>query len=74
VLITDLEMPRLNGFDLAARVRADPRLRTLPIIALSARDNADFHERARLAGINRYETKLDRERLCLALTNVLEIR
>jgi len=34
----------------------------------------DFKERARLAGINRYQTKLDRERLCLALTNVLEIR
>ncbi len=71
VLITDLEMPRLNGFELTQRIRADARLKHLPIIALSARDNEDFHRRAELAGINHYETKLDRDRLCSAITTVL---
>ena len=73
LLITDLEMPRLNGFELTTRIRADARFKDLPVIALSARDNPDFQERARLAGISRYETKLDRERLCLAITTVLHL-
>ena len=71
ILITDLEMPHLNGFELTTRIRADARLKNLPVISVSARDTDDFHERARIAGINRYETKLDRERLCLAITDVL---
>ena len=71
ILITDLEMPRLNGFELTTRIRADARLKNLPVISVSARDTEDFQERARVAGINRYETKLDRERLCLAITDVL---
>lgn len=72
VLVTDLEMPRLDGFGLASRVRADARLRNLPIMALSARDNPDFHARARAAGIDHYETKLDRERLQAALSRLLQ--
>ena len=74
LLITDLEMPRLNGFELAARIRADARLKSLPVICLSARDTDDFHERARVAGINHYETKLDRERLCKAINQILTPR
>ncbi len=71
VLVTDLEMPRLNGFELVARLRADPRFKQLPVIALSARDTPEFHERARGAGINRFESKFDRERLRLALVEAL---
>ena len=70
LLITDLEMPRLNGFELTARIRADERFRHLPVIALSARDSEEFHERARLAGIDLYETKLDRDRLRRALVQI----
>ena len=34
-LVTDLRMPRMDGFELIERVRADPRLAGLPIIAVS---------------------------------------
>jgi two-component system chemotaxis sensor kinase CheA len=67
ILVTDLEMPRLNGFELTERIRADERFRRLPVVALSARDSDEFHERARVAGIDLYETKLDRDRLRRAL-------
>ena len=71
LVITDIEMPRLNGFELASRIRADARFKNMPVIALSARDGEDFQERAKLAGINRYETKFDRERIRLAITDVI---
>ena len=36
MIVTDIEMPGMNGFELAAAVRADPRTADVPIIALSS--------------------------------------
>jgi two-component system chemotaxis sensor kinase CheA len=73
-LLTDIEMPRMGGFDLARRVRSNQRLGHLPIVALSARGNDSFLEEGRAAGITHYETKLDKLRLQNALTSVLTSR
>lgn len=67
VLITDIEMPKLDGFGLTERIRNSPLLSKLPIIALSARGSEAFRSRAAQAGVNIYETKLDRERILTAL-------
>jgi CheY-like chemotaxis protein len=45
VIVTDLALPRLDGFQLIARVRADARLAAVPIIALSGYSGADLDER-----------------------------
>jgi two-component system, chemotaxis family, sensor kinase CheA len=74
VLITDIEMPNCDGFELTRRIRADARLQRLPIIACSARGSDRFLEQARSAGINHYETKLDRDRLLQAVASVLATR
>src|SRR5258707_14910107 len=37
LVLTDVMMPKLDGFGLLAALRADPRTRTLPVILLSAR-------------------------------------
>ena len=71
VLITDIEMPVLDGFSLTKRIREDERLHNLPVIALSSRGNEDALAKAKQVGINHYETKLDRERLCKAVEEVL---
>ena len=42
VIVTDIEMPRMDGFDLTRNVRADPRLKDLPVIMITSR-TADKH-------------------------------
>ena len=49
LLITDVMMPRLDGFGLLQRLRADPATQGLPVIVLSAQAG----EEARIAGLNR---------------------
>lgn len=46
VVITDIMMPGMNGFELAAALRADARTRELPVIGLTANWTADIHSRA----------------------------
>lgn len=50
VVVTDLALPRMDGYELMERMRADERLRTVPIIALSGFSGAEHEERARKAG------------------------
>jgi len=71
LLITDIEMPTLDGFELTRRIRANPRLQNLPIIALSARGSAAFKDKAKEAGVDIYETKLDSDRLRKAMETAI---
>ncbi|MDA0306243.1 MAG: chemotaxis protein CheW [Proteobacteria bacterium] len=63
VIISDIEMPGMNGFDLAKDVRGDPRWKDVPMIALSGRSSDDDLQRGREAGFNDYVAKFDREAL-----------
>ena len=67
VVITDIEMPRLNGLGLAARIRADKRTDKLPIIAVSSLAGDDDASRGKAAGITEYQVKLDRDKLLSAI-------
>lgn len=57
MLITDLDMPRLNGFDLVQKVRTMPRYRHLPILILTTESNDDFKARAKSVGATGWITK-----------------
>jgi chemosensory pili system protein ChpA (sensor histidine kinase/response regulator) len=50
VVVTDLALPRMDGFELIARIRGDDRLRNIPVIALSGYAGTEHEERARQAG------------------------
>ncbi|HEY4918708.1 MAG TPA: chemotaxis protein CheW, partial [Xanthobacteraceae bacterium] len=67
MIVTDIEMPGMNGYELAQAVRADERTAALPIIALSALTSADAIERGRLAGFHDYVAKFDRPGLLAAI-------
>jgi two-component system chemotaxis sensor kinase CheA len=62
-VVTDIEMPRLDGLGLARRIRADGRTVGLPIIALTSLAGEEDMARGKSAGIDDYQTKLDRDQL-----------
>lgn len=54
VLIVDIEMPRMDGFDLTRNIRADNRLKNIPIIMITSR-TADKHRSYAIElGVNNY--------------------
>jgi two-component system chemotaxis sensor kinase CheA len=67
VVLTDIEMPDMNGFEFAETIRADQHLSAMPIIALSSMVSAAAIERGRLAGFHDYVAKFDRPGLIAAL-------
>jgi len=67
VVLTDIEMPEMNGFEFAEVIRADGNLTGLPIIALSAMVSPAAIERGRQAGFHDYVAKFDRPGLIAAL-------
>jgi two-component system chemotaxis sensor kinase CheA len=67
VILTDIEMPDMSGFEFAEAVRADAALNTTPIIALSSMVSAAAIERGRQAGFHDYVAKFDRPGLIAAL-------
>jgi CheY-like chemotaxis protein len=58
LLITDLKMPVINGFELTQWVRSQPRFKTLPIVVLSASDLQVDVDRAYELGVNSYLVKM----------------
>jgi two-component system chemotaxis sensor kinase CheA len=67
VVLTDIEMPDMNGFEFAEVIRADAHLSAMPIIALSSMVSPAAIERGRLAGFHDYVAKFDRPGLIAAL-------
>jgi two-component system, chemotaxis family, sensor kinase CheA len=67
VVLTDIEMPDMNGFEFAETIRADQHLSSMPIIALSSMVSPAAIERGRLAGFHDYVAKFDRPGLIAAL-------
>ncbi len=54
VMLLDIEMPRMDGFELATTIRNDARMKALPIIMITSRTGQKHTERARRIGIDRY--------------------
>src|SRR5262249_39129876 len=67
LVVSDIEMPGMNGFDLAEAIRADQRSAQTPIIALSSITSAAAVERGRQAGFHDFVAKFDRQGLIAAL-------
>jgi CheY-like chemotaxis protein len=56
-VITDINLPGMNGLELVARLREDPRFRTLPILVVSADTDPETPARALQLGANAYFAK-----------------
>ena len=54
LVLSDIEMPRMDGFDLARNIRGDAKLRDLPIIMITSRIAEKHREHARALGVDHY--------------------
>ena len=67
VVLSDIEMPRMDGFDLVRNIRADDRLASLPVIMITSRIAAKHREHAHELGVDHYLGKPYPEDELLAL-------
>ncbi len=54
LMLLDIEMPRMDGYELATAMKADPRMRNVPIIMITSRTGEKHRERAMQIGVERY--------------------
>ncbi|HEY0197130.1 MAG TPA: Hpt domain-containing protein [Rhodanobacter sp.] len=75
LMLLDIEMPRMDGYELATHMKADPRLRDVPIIMITSRSGDKHRQRAFDIGVERYLGKPYQEADLLAqIGEVLEQR
>jgi two-component system chemotaxis sensor kinase CheA len=68
LVVSDVDMPRMDGFDLTARVRADKQLAELPVVLVTALESREHRERGIDVGANAYIVKSSFDQ-----SNLLEI-
>jgi chemosensory pili system protein ChpA (sensor histidine kinase/response regulator) len=72
LLITDLEMPRMNGYELMAHLRQDPATRKIPVLVVTSRAGAKHRDRAMKEGASGFLTKpVQEDQLLTTVENLL---
>jgi two-component system chemotaxis sensor kinase CheA len=71
LVVSDIEMPNMTGLELVRAIRANEKLRHLPVIALTSLTSDADKEKGLRAGFDIYEFKMDRARLLDSVANVL---
>jgi len=73
LVVTDLEMPNMDGFELTQRIKGDSKYSHLDVIALTSLASEAHIEKGKKVGIDEYEIKLDRERLMKVIRKYLHL-
>jgi len=73
IVLLDIEMPRMDGFEVARQVRRDERLAHLPIVMISSRTGDKHTERAKELGVNRFLGKPFQENELLEVIDELVV-
>ncbi len=63
IIVTDLEMPNMDGFELTEKIKSDPEFSHFSVIALTSLASDAHIAKGKQVGIDSYEIKLDRENL-----------
>src|SRR6202011_991336 len=72
VILLDIEMPRMDGYEVAAHVRNDPRLKDIPIVMITSRTSEKHRARAIELGVDDYLGKPYQESQLLDALEPLE--
>jgi CheY-like chemotaxis protein len=75
LILMDLELPGIDGWEATRRLKADPATRTIPVVALSAHALAGSREKALAAGCDEFDTKpVEFDRLLVKIEHILRKR
>ncbi len=74
LVITDIEMPRMNGFELTQKIKESEQFKHIPVIAVTSLSGEDDKRRGIEAGVDDYQAKLDRDQVLEAVRNLLKAR
>ncbi len=66
LVLTDIEMPIMNGLELTQAIRADENYKALPIIAVTSISGIEAEQKGKEAGVDRYLIKMDKEQILKA--------
>ena len=72
LVITDIEMPNMNGFELAQKIKENENYSHLPVIALTTMASDEDIQKGKSVGINDYQIKLDKEKLMKSVQHHLK--
>lgn len=72
LVVTDIEMPNMDGLELTRKIKGDPSFAHLPIVAVTSLASEDDIQRGMEAGVNDYQIKMDREKLMGAVARLLK--
>ncbi|MEY4505299.1 MAG: hypothetical protein RL154_1599 [Pseudomonadota bacterium] len=74
LLISDVNMPQMNGLELAGRIKADPRFKTKPILILTTESSAEMKQKGKELGVTGWMVKpFSDEKLLKSVKMVLGI-
>ncbi len=74
LIISDINMPRMDGFELAMRVREDRRFDDLPMVALTTLSENHYREKGLSLGFDRYVIKIDKYQVRQTVAECLKIK
>jgi len=74
VIVTDIEMPDMDGFEMARRLRTDARYRHTPIIAFTSTVSDNFKEKGAKVGLSTMILKTDREALIATIAHYVTLQ
>ena len=72
LVVTDIEMPNMNGYELTQKIKSDQRFAGLPVVALTTLAGEEDIAKGKAVGVDEYHIKLDRERLMASVHNFVK--
>lgn len=72
LILTDVEMPEMDGYILTKNIKSDPRFAGIPVIMHSSLSGMSNQQLGRSVGVDEYVSKFEPQRLAETLTRILE--